>query len=336
MDQTQQSSTETPAVPVEASSPPPATETTGPNIRDYKGLKYDLNDPKFKGLGKNAIKRILKEEIWEASRPKRIQHQREKDKLKRAERRKMIEEGVLEPPAKRQRRPEITLANINVVLDCSFSDKMIPKELQSLQSQVVRCHSANRTAPLSMPLILSSFDDTFEKVMDKKGGSWSNWKNVKFERKPYTELFDKKDLVYLSADSENVINELEEGKTYIIGGIVDKNRYKGLCQEKASKEGITTGRLPIGEYLQMASRKVLTVNHVFEIMIKWLEHKDWEKAFMEVIPQRKLKDSSLVNNSSEKDQDEEDDFDEDNEDEESAAEKTVEEKSANDNPVQDA
>ncbi|OAD80066.1 hypothetical protein PHYBLDRAFT_100719, partial [Phycomyces blakesleeanus NRRL 1555(-)] len=238
-------------------------------------------------LGKNAIKRILKEELWEASRPKRIQHQREKDKLKRAERRKLIEDGVLEPPPKRQRRPEITLANTNIVLDCSFSDKMIPKELQSLQSQIVRCHSANRTAPLSMPLTITSFDDAFEKVMDKKGGSWTNWKNVKFERKSYTELYDKKDLVYLSADSENVIHELEEGKTYIIGGIVDKNRYKGLCQEKATKEGIATARLPIGEYLQMASRKVLTVNHVFEIMIKWLEHKDWEKAFMEVIPQRK-------------------------------------------------
>lgn len=162
-----------------------------------------------------------------------------------------------------------------------------------------------------MKICLSSVDSLLKETFNEKLPSWSSWKNVNIlpENTTYLNAFDKKDLVYLSADSDNVIHELEEGKKYIIGGIVDKNRYKNLCQNKAVDQGIQTARLPISDYIQMATRKVLTVNQgkknikslclfmllsyqiiVCEIMLKWLELKDWEKAFMDVIPGRKLKD----------------------------------------------
>ena len=37
----------------------------------------------------------------------------------------------------------------------------------------------------------------------------------------------------------------------------------------------------------MASRVVLTTNQVAEIMLKWLECRDWQEAFLKVIPARK-------------------------------------------------
>ena len=68
---------------------------------------------------------------------------------------------------------------------------------------------------------------------------------------------------------------------------MDKNRHKGICYRQATERGIKTAKLPIGDYIQMASRSVLTTNHVMEIMLRWLEIGDWGEAFMQVIPQRK-------------------------------------------------
>ncbi|KKA26170.1 hypothetical protein TD95_003599 [Thielaviopsis punctulata] len=95
------------------------------------------------------------------------------------------------------------------------------------------------------------------------------------------------DVVYLSSDSPYVIERLEPGTSYVIGGIVDKNREKGLCYKIAREHKVRTAKLPIGEYMVMQSRQVLTTNQVVEIMLKWLELGDWGKAFLSVIPKRK-------------------------------------------------
>ncbi|TAQ84718.1 hypothetical protein B7494_g6957 [Chlorociboria aeruginascens] len=94
-------------------------------------------------------------------------------------------------------------------------------------------------------------------------------------------------VVYLTADSPHTLDRLSPNTSYIIGGIVDKNRHKGLCYKRACEYGIATAKLPIGQYMTMQSRSVLAVNHVVEIMLKWLATGDWGKAFLSVIPKRK-------------------------------------------------
>ncbi|KAI0304145.1 guanine-1-methyltransferase-domain-containing protein [Russula brevipes] len=98
-------------------------------------------------------------------------------------------------------------------------------------------------------------------------------------------------VVYLTADSNEVLEELKEGETYVIGGLCDHNRYKNLCLDRARESGVRTAQLPIGRFLShLPTRKVLTVNQVFEILMKWVETRDWELSLYAVIPKRKFQD----------------------------------------------
>lgn len=105
---------------------------------------------------------------------------------------------------------------------------------------------------------------------------------------PLPELNEEyKDVVYLSSESPYTLQRLEPNTSYIIGGLVDKNREKGLCYKLAVEKGIRTARLPIGQYMKLRTRQILATNHVVEIMLRWLECEDWAEAFRHVIPKRK-------------------------------------------------
>ncbi|KAI9707230.1 MAG: tRNA (guanine(9)-N(1))-methyltransferase [Candelina mexicana] len=222
--------------------------------------------------------------------------------------------------ANRSIRP--TQLPITILLDCQYDEYMLEKERISLGSQLTRCYSDNRNAPFKAHMVVSSFHgplkERFETVLSNTHRSW---KGVKFSEndrlvaaeeaqkamqaegsgaiagalvpsddqtpKSDTQLREEGEIVYLSSDSPHTLTELRPYSTYIIGGLVDRNRAKGLCYQKAMADGIRTAKLPIGEYIQMASRSVLATNHVFEIMLKWLALGNWAEAFLLVIPKRK-------------------------------------------------
>ena len=160
-----------------------------------------------------------------------------------------------------------------------------------MAAQLMRSYSANKASPRQFEIHVTSLSGRLlARYRDVLKNQHLRWKGMAFSHEPYAAVTpqEKASLVYLTADSEHTIHELEPGKKYIIGGIVDRNRHKNLCFEKAKRQGIAHGRLPIGDYIKMASRQVLTTNQVVEIMLEWLNQRDWEKAFMKVIPQRKL------------------------------------------------
>nr|CAD7393554.1 unnamed protein product [Timema cristinae] len=110
---------------------------------------------------------------------------------------------------------------------------------------------------------------------------------VNFKSESYMDIFDKNELIYLSSDSDNIITTLDDNKVYIIGGLVDHNSQKGLTLQIANDKGIAHAQLPIREYLEMRTTKVLSIVHVFEILLAVTEGSPWKEALLNVLPSRK-------------------------------------------------
>ncbi|CAL9047447.1 tRNA (guanine(9)-N1)-methyltransferase isoform X1 [Musa acuminata AAA Group] len=174
-----------------------------------------------------------------------------------------------------------------VVLDLEFSDLMTPNEIHSLVQQIMYCYAVNGRCASPAHLWLTGCQGELDTHLQRLPGYYK-W-IIEKESRSYIEAFQeqKDNLVYLTADSETTLEEIDQKKIYIIGGLVDRNRWKGVTMKKANEQGIHSAKLPIGNYLKMSSSQVLTVNQVFEILLKFIETKDWKDAFFQVIPQRK-------------------------------------------------
>jgi len=66
----------------------------------------------------------------------------------------------------------------------------------------------------------------------------------------YSELFPKSDLVYLSPNAPDVLEEFSPNDIYIIGAIWDKKDPQPLSYHQAKKDQIRCARLPVDFYLQ--------------------------------------------------------------------------------------
>lgn len=311
---------------VDAHGPANGASTSIDGDSDPAPAKQTNGDPDaVPKLSKNAQKRLLKQQAWDAKLPQRLELRKQQRVAKRARKKEArnaaIASGEIVPG---QQMPPSTHTQVPItfIIDCDFDDLMRDTERKSLGAQIQRCYADNKRAPYMNHLTIASFNgelkNRYDNVMRKH---YESWKGVRFVSDDflitakhaeewmqdpaggelaapvfakYRESEDaiaqaKQDaeIVYLSSDSDYTLTELKPFSTYIIGGLVDKNREKGICHKRAVAKGVKTAQLPIGEYLEMASRKVLTTNHVHEIMLKWLELGDWGQAFMQVLPKRK-------------------------------------------------
>jgi len=237
-----------------------------------------------------AIKKRRKQQDKDAKIAKAKAEGRDLDaERKLQEERTQSGEGRRKREERWQERMKSADTCFKICVDCSFEDQMTPKEIGSLSNQVRYCYAANKSSHNPVHLSVSSLSGATYGNLTKVCGFPDQWRAFTCSDKPLLELHpEKSNVVYLTSDSDYTLEHLDNTKTYVIGGIVDRNRLKGLTTVKAKELGITTARLPIDEYLHLCATKVLTCNHVFEILLKYCElDNDWKSALLDVLPARK-------------------------------------------------
>uniref|UniRef100_A0A3Q3KQ58 tRNA methyltransferase 10 homolog A n=1 Tax=Mastacembelus armatus TaxID=205130 RepID=A0A3Q3KQ58_9TELE len=241
-------------------------------------------------LSKRQRKKLLKQQKWEEERELRKQRRKERKqqrRLQRQDHQEEEEEGGNSQNARKRLRREATPSSLRLVVDCSFDNLMLIKDVCKLHKQIQRCYAENRRALHPVQFYLTSMGGQLKQSMDEKDKGWVNWKDITIKMEHYSEVMAKEDLVYLTSDSPNVLEELDQKKAYVIGGLVDHNHHKGITFERAKELGISHAQLPLSSFVKMNSRKVLAVNHVFEIILAYLEKGSWQEAFFTILPQRK-------------------------------------------------
>ena len=96
-------------------------------------------------------------------------------------------------------------------------------------------------------------------------------------------------LVYLTADAPDALDVIDADTVYVIGGLVDRSREKGLTYARARAAGIATARLPLAEHLELGpeQHRSLAVNHVFEIVMHRARGLEWGDAMLRAMPPRR-------------------------------------------------
>ncbi|GAU89122.1 hypothetical protein RvY_01710 [Ramazzottius varieornatus] len=254
-------------------------------------------------LSKNALKKELKfKKRAELLKQRRPDEKEQRKRKKLAARRRLNQQMTMpgeEIPSNKVARRRIleklsnALTNgVKLVVDMSFVDIMSPKEIGQLASQICYMYSSNKKFANPFCLNLCSFvkgTTLYDEVLKRCSG-FEHYK-IRTHEEPLEKVFAKEDIVYCSPDSPNVLEKIDPAKVYVIGGLVDGSPKTRASMDRAEGIGCQTVRLPIKEHMKRivphGSSTILTLNQVYEILMKLHETGSWEVALKNSIPQRK-------------------------------------------------
>lgn len=175
--------------------------------------------------------------------------------------------------------------SLRLVVDLTWAETLSDKELSSLAKQVCYVYGRVRAALAPPSLTLASYGGSAAEALQRFGAcSWIVDRNPLSVR----ELFDAKDVVYLSPDADHPLEEVLDSDVYVVGGIVDRNHSKGLTLAAAEGARARALRLPFDEHLPEVSAKdrVLTVVACVGVLMGRHAGGTWKEVLERSLPRR--------------------------------------------------
>ncbi|XP_041646110.1 tRNA methyltransferase 10 homolog C [Cheilinus undulatus] len=177
-----------------------------------------------------------------------------------------------------------------LVFDMSYDSKMTRKEMGDTVSQLMEVEGWNRRAvePFHLHFCNLQEDGAYMAELLKRYGEETFARLlITSTHRHYIDMFPHEQLVYLTADSPNVLRKFDHSKVYIIGALVDRSIQRGLSLANAKRLKLATARLPLDEHLRWeVGAKNLTLDQMIRIMLTIKETGKWEEA-LGFVPKRK-------------------------------------------------
>lgn len=229
---------------------------------------------------------LRKRRRWErvlAARRRRRPQERERSRARRPEGRgaarqrgrALAEERLLEARS----------AGPRLCVDLGVADRMTPKETSRLAAQIRRLYGANRRAERPFWLCLTELvpGSPIHRECLRMNDGFSGYL-METTQESYLDLFPLDAIVYLTPDSENVLEDVDPEKVYVLGGLVDESIHKNLTLQRAQGQSLQTARLPIREYMVKSMNtknyysETLAINQVFDVLSTYYRTQSWPDA----------------------------------------------------------
>ncbi|XP_077198224.1 tRNA methyltransferase 10 homolog C [Paroedura picta] len=176
-----------------------------------------------------------------------------------------------------------------LVFDMAYENYMSPRAMENTVKQMMEVEGINRKGvdPFHLHYCNLKVDGPYHNMFVKRYSDAWDKLLVTVTEQSHVDIFPQDQLVYLTADSPNVMKTFEHDKIYIIGSLVDKSIQTGVSFAQAKRLKLATARLPLDKYLFWEEgAKNLTLDQMMQILMTLKDTGDWMKA-LQFVPSRK-------------------------------------------------
>ncbi|EPR77914.1 tRNA (Guanine-1)-methyltransferase [Spraguea lophii 42_110] len=179
---------------------------------------------------------------------------------------------------------ELNIDNNKITICIEFVNIsiMTEKEIRSTVNQLIYAYASYKK-DMNINLIISNINE----ISSYFTSGMENWKIPRIETS-ILNINTNKNIIILSGDAEEVLEDINNNEIYIIAGFADRNRYKNYTKNLAENYNIKCKRLPIKENIKLKTSSILTLNQVFDVLVDYNNNRNWKHSFLENIPKRKI------------------------------------------------